>query len=487
MSSGAIAEATAAAAAARWRAPVDAGASPSSSSAHPVFVYNSLTRSKVRLVPRAGRTLRWYMCGPTVYDAAHMGHARTYVCFDVLRRILRDYFAYDVALCMNVTDIDDKIIARSHAAGVAWDALAREHERGFLADMAALGVAPPDVLTRVSEYVPEVVAYISAIIARGYAYVARGSVYFSVAAFRAGGAAGAGGAPHFYAKLVPENAGNSEALAEGEGALSASVGAADKVDASDFVLWKASKPDEPWWDSPWGRGRPGWHIECSAMCHATLGGGASGGVLDVHSGGCDLRFPHHDNEIAQSEAFLETEQWVNYFVHTGHLNIDGLKMSKSLKNFVKIGAALERYGARALRLLFLMYKYNAPMDYSDAVMELVAGIERPFDEFFQNVKGALRGLAVDGRAKWAPRELAFASALEAAKAAVHAALCDDFDTPVRRRGGGRRAGGLAERAAAANARAPLHHPRPSLLPLPAPPPRPSSKLCGASSRTATST
>ena len=169
------------------------------------------------------------------------------------------------------------------------------------------------------------------------------------------------------------------------------------------------------------------------MCHATLGGGASGGVLDVHSGGCDLRFPHHDNEIAQSEAFLETDQWVNYFVHTGHLNIDGLKMSKSLKNFVKIGAALERYGARALRLLFLMYKYNAPMDYSDAVMELVAGIERPFDEFFQNVKGALRGLAVDGRAKWGPRELAFAAALEAAKAAVHAALCDDFDTPVSER------------------------------------------------------
>ena len=403
------------AAAARWRAP------PCDDlSAHPVFLYNSLTRSKSRLVPQRGRQLLWYMCGPTVYDSSHMGHARTYVCFDVMRRVLRDYFQYAVVLTMNITDIDDKIIRRSSEAGVPFTTLAREHEKGFLSDMTALGVAPPDVLTRVSEYVPEIVAYIERIIRNGYAYESNGSVYFSVAAFRARAA-------HFYAKLVPENFGNSEALAEGEGVL-CSAGARDKVDAADFALWKASKPDEPWWESPWGRGRPGWHIECSAMCHETLGSWA-GGAIDVHSGGCDLRFPHHDNEIAQSEAYLEADQWVNYFVHTGHLNIDGLKMSKSLKNFVKIGAALERYGARQLRLLFLMYRYNAPMDYSEAVMEIVAGVERPFDEFFQNVKVALRSLAVDGRAKWAARELAFAGALEAAKAAVHAALCDDIDTP----------------------------------------------------------
>ena len=221
--------------------------------------------------------------------------------------------------------------------------------------MAKLGVLEPEVMTRVSEYVPEIIAYIQKIIDNGYAYESNGSVYFDVESFSASD-------KHTYAKLVPENAGNKEALAEGEGVLAKATHTDEKRNGCDFALWKRSKPGEPWWDSPWGQGRPGWHIECSTMCTETLGAFADG-PIDIHSGGIDLRFPHHDNEIAQSEAYLDHHQWVNYFLHTGHLNIDGQKMSKSIKNFIKISSALERYGARRLRLMFLSYKYNEPMDY----------------------------------------------------------------------------------------------------------------------------
>jgi cysteinyl-tRNA synthetase len=315
-------------------------------------------------------------------------------------------------------------LCRANEAGEPFDKISRHFENEFLADMAQCGVLPPDVMTRVSEYVPEIVSFIQKIIDNGFAYESNGSVYFNVSKFSADKS-------HTYAKLVPENANNAEALEEGEGVLSAkAVGHADdKHSPSDFALWKKSKEGEPWWDSPWGQGRPGWHIECSTMCQATLGEFA-GGPIDMHSGGIDLRFPHHDNEIAQSEAFLNHPQWVNYFLHTGHLNIDGLKMSKSLKNFIKISSAIERYGARRLRLLFLLYKYNAPMDYSEDVMVLVTSIERSFVEYFTNVKTALRSLPTSGPAKWSSREIALASVVDHAKARVRAALCDDFDTPV---------------------------------------------------------
>ena len=290
--------------------------------------------------------------------------------------------------------------------------------------MAALGVAPPDVMTRVSEYLPEIVSYISTIIANGFAYESNGSVYFDVAAYSRS---------HVYGKLVPENVGNAEALAEGEGVLSqpgaaSSLGAGDKRDASDFALWKRSKEGEPWWDSPWGRGRPGWHIECTAMCGETLGRFA-GGPIDIHSGGVDLRFPHHDNEIAQSEAYYRHQQWVNYFLHSGHLHIEGLKMSKSLKNFIRISDALERYGPRQLRLFFLLQRYNSPMNYSERAMEAMAAIDKMYVEFFANTKARLRGLKPEGPCKWQPHDHAFASFLEGVKERVYACLADDFDTP----------------------------------------------------------
>lgn len=420
---------------------------------YPLRLYNSMTRSKTAFVPMQGKRVLWYMCGPTVYDQTHLGHGRTYTCFDYVRRIMEDYFGFEVELVMNITDIDDKIIIRAaengwleaHAgqelpkdkdartkAVMQWASeqpaednmrrtkeLSKFWEKSFLDDMALLNIKTPAVITRVSEYVPEIVEFVEGIIKNGYAYESNGSVYFDTVAF----AQSKGKA---YGKLLPENVGQSELLAEGEGSLSA--GKTDKRNGSDFVLWKKSKQGEPFWASPWGEGRPGWHIECSAMASDVLKH-LAGGKIDMHSGGIDLRFPHHDNEIAQSEAYFNFSQWVNYFVHTGHLNIEGLKMSKSLKNFVKIQEALMDNTSRQLRFLFLLHKYNVPMDYNDNSMDEAVGVDRFFSEFFQNVKAKLRELGVEKTQKWGDVEKKLHDALLECKERVHQALADDLNTP----------------------------------------------------------
>jgi len=428
-----------------WTDPAGCAAENGASSAQQLFLYNSLVDRKVAFVPVAGaasKSITWYTCGPTVYDSAHMGHARNYLAFDIVRRVLEDYFGYSILYVMNITDVEDKIILRArrnhllqeYLAGpgsdtaklmadaraalaaaeakqrkkaeeaaaalaeaeaemadggcmdssaaakrkdglaeavaseqlllskvtaaatelealgsasstdavlaLAGDALAahldaslgatvtdqgifRAHaarfEAEFLEDMEVLGVRPPTVLTRVTEYVPEIVSYVEKIVANGLAYESNASVYFDTQAFiRAG---------HTYGKLNPWAVGSALAADSGEPT-------GEKRHPCDFALWKAAKPGEPTWASPWGPGRPGWHIECSAMASAVIGS-----QVDIHTGGEDLRFPHHDNELAQAEAHYHCEgcsQWVNYFLHSGHLGIEGLKMSKSLKNFVTI-------------------------------------------------------------------------------------------------------------------------------------------------------
>ena len=480
----------------RWWHPEDAAAASADGPRRDApKLLNTFTRTKVPFVPLDGNRVGWYICGPTVYDSAHMGHARNYVNFDVLRRVMSDYFRYDVRFVMNVTDIDDKIVMRAHlrrsqAALAAADAaggcdaaaaplralltsgeknlgeqarltealvtavsavaplpaslpaewsiqtayldLAHTFEAEFMEDMRAMGVAKPDMLTRVSEYTDKIVLYIQQIIDRGYAYESNGSVYFDVPTFE--------GAPnHKYAKLNKSALDNVELAMDGEGALVAD--ASEKRAENDFVLWKASKPGEPSWPSPWGRGRPGWHIECSAMCSDVLGES-----VDINGGGIDLNFPHHENQLAQSEAFYDCEQWVNYFVHTGHLHIDGLKMSKSLKNFITIRAALEMYSARQLRFLFLLHQWSDPMDLTpvpaddgDGVsgfkqMDQAVTIEKIFVEFFHSVKGALRGVPggydVDREQTWGEHERALSSSIDTARAGVHAAMIDNICTPA---------------------------------------------------------
>ncbi|XP_024118945.1 cysteine--tRNA ligase, cytoplasmic isoform X1 [Oryzias melastigma] len=481
-------------------------------------LYNSLTRAKEPFFPQKGNKVTWYCCGPTVYDASHMGHARSYISFDILRRILRDYFKYDVFYCMNITDIDDKIIKRARqnhlleqyqkkkpaAAQILQDVLSArgpfqeklasttdpdkkqmlerldaavtsalqplqaavehraadgelqplaqallENSKDLLAewldqqfgsqvtdnsifsslpnywegeyhkDMEALNVLPPDVLTRVSEYVPEIVEFVKTIVSNGYGYESNGSVYFDTAKFEAS-------PQHSYAKLVPEAVGDQKALQEGEGDLSISADRlTEKKSQNDFALWKASKPGEPSWDSPWGKGRPGWHIECSAMAGSILGES-----MDIHGGGFDLRFPHHDNELAQSEAYFENDHWVRYFLHTGHLTIAGCKMSKSLKNFITIKEALAKNSARQLRLAFLMHSWKDTLDYSSNTMESAIQYEKFMNEFFLNVKDILRAPTdLTGRfEKWEAAEVELNNSFCSRKSAVHQALCDNVDT-----------------------------------------------------------
>ncbi|KAL5528718.1 CYR1_2 [Sanghuangporus sanghuang] len=515
-------------------------------------VFNSLTKTKTEFTPREGRLVKWYNCGPTVYDASHMGHARNYVTQDIIRRILTDYFGYDVHFVMNITDIDDKIIRRSRETHLlekfragsnlltneliseiedAWkvylrsqlakamdeaelpsntgeaelwedirvksqnegwkserikrdekfdmhlkalnktnralaeakDLVAKGHsssdsasrlidasqdvlakaldkkygdeltdpalsrslaqhwEAEFFKDMERLRVRPPDTLTRVTEYVPEIVTFIERIIENGFAYESEGSVYFDTGAFEHADG-------HTYPKLQPGSKGDRELLEEGEGALAPkAVGQRSK---SDFALWKKSKPGEPSWPSAWGAGRPGWHIECSVMAGAVFGDN-----MDIHSGGIDLAFPHHDNELAQSEAYHQCSQWVNYFLHTGHLHIEGLKMSKSLKNFITVDEILQKYSARQLRLAFLTQLWNSKIDFTDSLMTgEVRTIETTLNNFFATIKAIV--LAQTGSSssdvhhKYGALERDIQNSFREAQRTFRAALCDSINTPL---------------------------------------------------------
>ncbi|ORZ26022.1 cysteinyl-tRNA synthetase [Absidia repens] len=527
---------------------------PAATSTRPVLkLQNSMTKSKTEFIPKRGRQVTWYNCGPTVYDASHMGHARTYLAMDIIRRVLEDYFKYDVLFVQNVTDIDDKIIIRARQQYLfnnlkqstqqldsaligtveeAWTAYAssklekvpgatesalkdwtsfyasmtpeetakailldekfkmtmtslqtsrsaitsatkslaendnskaaadslldasqdilsvlldKKHgsevnnpkifrdlpaywEDKYFEDMDALNVRKPDIQTRVSEYVPEIITYVQKIIDNGYAYEAQGSVYFDTGKYD-------GHNGHHYAKLEPWSKGNTALIEDGEGSLGAKL--TGQKSKNDFALWKGSKPGEPTWDSPWGAGRPGWHIECSVMASAVLGDN-----MDIHSGGIDLAFPHHDNELAQSEAHYNCNQWVNYFLHAGHLHVEGQKMSKSLKNFISIQEALKLYTARQIRLFFLQYQWDSKMDFKQSsMMEVIQG-ETTMKNFFDNVKGVLHKIRGDGSRgatelpngglthRFGPAEAQLLSFLQDKQDAVHAALCDSINTPV---------------------------------------------------------
>ena len=399
----------------RWYNPID-------SLKEPIYrtglkVNNSLCNDKVEFITKNGdRTINWYMCGPTVYDAAHLGHARTYLTFDIIRRILTNYFHYDVNLCMNITDIDDKIIQRSNEQKKNFAEFAKYWEDSFFKDMKALNIMYPNYITRVSEYIPEIITFIEEIMKKGYAYEKNGSIYFNIEEFEKHN--------HLYAKLVPQDkVQNLEELQEAEGCYSKD-NVADKKNKGDFALWKASKKDEPFWDSPWGKGRPGWHIECSVMSSTIFGKS-----LDIHSGGIDLRFPHHDNEIAQTEAHDDSKQWINYFLHTGHLKIEGLKMSKSLKNFKKITDFISLYTPNAFRLYFCNSKWDMDMDFTENGLSMASANDKKIMEYFQNIKVWARENDLKRDLKLNEEDITFNNSFNEAKKIVHQSFCDNFNTP----------------------------------------------------------
>ncbi|CZT03916.1 probable cysteinyl-tRNA synthetase [Rhynchosporium agropyri] len=505
-------------------------------------IHNSLKPgAPVPFISKEEGKVSWYACGPTVYDHSHLGHARNYVSTDIIRRIMRDYFGYEVKFVMNITDVDDKIILkarrqrllelekaktysesdlsklaatafRSYAEGnlpellkdgelspsnyterrdAAYgkvlaggsltgekpgdaeakmkmhlanltaastaiqenkvfggadevllphlDSLYKESIDGkdhtiftdvtkywedqFMGDMDALNVLRPEVITRVTTYVPQIADFVEKIIQKGFAYETEGSVYFDIAAFEKAG--------NPYARLRPDSKNDKALQEEGEGSLSKNVGG--KRGAGDFALWKKSKAGEPVWPSPWGDGRPGWHIECSVMAADILGS-----EMDIHSGGIDLAFPHHDNELAQSEAYFcehgnGPHNWVRYFMHMGHLSISGSKMSKSLKNFQTIRDALKDYTPRGMRVVFLMGRWNDGVEISTDMRTMAEVWESTVNNFFITVKSliaeaggpadALKSLSLNSTGE------GFAPNVEKAQSDMKSALSDSFDTP----------------------------------------------------------
>ncbi|CAG8664237.1 14784_t:CDS:2, partial [Acaulospora colombiana] len=297
--------------------------------------------------------------------------------------------------------------------------LAAYWETSFMNDMARLRVRPPTTITRATEYVDQMVTFIEKVISNGYAYAGDdGNVWFDKAAFD-GAAIKDKDLKHEYAKLAPWSRGNKALLAEGEGALTTH---SSKRSQEDFALWKASKPGEPSWPSPWGRGRPGWHIECSVMASDVFGE-----RMDIHSGGIDLLFPHHDNELAQSEAYHGNEQWVNYFLHTGHLHIAGLKMSKSLKNFITIETLLQTWSARQVRLSFLTQLWNNRLDWNESLQAEVRAKETTFDALVAEWDAS--PTPENGTMNYTKDESDLTSELYRQQQAFRVALCDSFNTP----------------------------------------------------------
>lgn len=328
----------------------------------PILVRNALLHdgTKEPLSSRQLDRFNWYSCGPTVYDHAHLGHARAYVTLDIMRRIITSLTGVHINYALGVTDIDDKILARAKERNVSPNHLAAQYEQYFFEDLHTLNVLQPSKILRVSEYIPELQQFITQLTSSGAAYSsAQGNVYFAV---QTSGSR--------YGQLDP-----SRGLASEVPEPSTDIDVSEKRDPRDFALWKRadeSAPEEGRWDSPWGMGRPGWHIECSAMAMASLGD-----YLDMHTGGIDLRFPHHTNELATAEAKLcctpngtpqmnPQDRWSHTWLHVGHLHIRGRKMSKSLKNFISIREFLEHGGtADAFRVFCLMQKYSSGVEYSD--------------------------------------------------------------------------------------------------------------------------
>ncbi len=314
-------------------------------------VYNTLTRKKEELVPITPGEIKMYACGPTVYNYIHIGNARPLCIFDILRRYL-EYRGYNVKFVQNFTDIDDKIIRRANEEHVDFSEISERYIKEFWTDADGLNVRHATINPKATENIDAIIQIISALIEKGYAYEAQGDVYFSTEKFKD------------YGKL------SHQPLEDLEAGARIMVGEV-KHEPMDFAVWKAAKPGEPAWDSPWGKGRPGWHIECSAMNWRYLGD-----TIDIHCGGQDLIFPHHENEIAQSECFTG-KPFAHYWMHNGYINVDNVKMSKSLGNFFTVRDVAEKYGYEPIRYLLISAQYRSPINYStDIIEQCIAALNR---------------------------------------------------------------------------------------------------------------
>ena len=349
-------------------------------------IYNSLSNKKETFTPITPNKIRMYVCGMTVYDYCHLGHARVMVAFDVVFRYLRAS-GYDVTYIRNITDIDDKIIQRANEKGENFKALTERFIDAMHEDEKALGILPPTAEPKATDNIAEIITMITTLIEKGFAYQGKsGDVYYSVSKF------------DDYGKLSGRNI---EDLRAGD-RIAVNT---DKNDPLDFVLWKMAKTDEPAWESPWGNGRPGWHIECSAMATKLLGN-----HFDIHGGGHDLQFPHHENEIAQSEA-CTGEHFANYWMHNGFIRVDEEKMSKSLDNFFTIREVLKKYKAEEIRYFMLTSQYRSPLNYStDQLDSAGAALDRLYT--------ALRGI----NTSTAPQDTSY-------EQHFNDAMDDDFNTP----------------------------------------------------------
>ncbi len=359
-----------------------------------IIIYSSLTQKKEELVPQEGKKIRIYACGPTVYDSAHLGHARSAVSFDIIQRFLR-HAGYDVTFVRNYTDIDDKIINRAKELGLDCKEISEKYIQEYKHDMASIGVQTPDMEPKVTEHIDNIIAIIQKIIDRGYAYVSGNDVFFSVRKFRE------------YGKLSKRSIDN---MLEG---VRIDINE-KKEDPLDFALWKGAKEGEPSWSSPWGKGRPGWHIECSAMSMQYLGDS-----FEIHGGGKDLIFPHHENEIAQSEA-ASGEQFAKYWLHNGLIQINSEKMSKSLGNFFTVQNAVKKWSPESIRLFFLSHHYQNPADFSEQVMD---DTETSLERIYTTLKRAY-----DTKTDSNSTDPELEQNLKKFKENWNKAMCDDFNT-----------------------------------------------------------
>lgn len=364
-------------------------------------IYNTMTGKKEEFVPIEEGKVKIYVCGPTVYNFFHIGNARPFVVFDTLRRYFK-YRGYDVKFVQNFTDVDDKIIRRAKEEGISAPEVSEKYIKEYFEDAKALNVIPADVHPKVSEHIPEIIDFIQTLIDKGYAYEADGDVYYSTRKFKE------------YGKLSGQNIDDLESGAR------IAIGEVKK-DPLDFALWKAQKePDEIAWKSPWGMGRPGWHIECSTMAKKHLGD-----TIDIHGGGQDLQFPHHENEIAQSEA-CNGVPFARYWMHNGYITVDGVKMSKSLNNFFTVRDIRKEFSGDFIRFFLLSGQYRNPINFSDTEMN---SVKQGYDRIVNAVE-TLEFLSKNGKDEWQDGEKEALDKLDEYKKEFIAAMDDDLNTAV---------------------------------------------------------